>query len=429
MSKQVLRALPELVRAGIIDEATAERVKEFYTLQSTTSGNRLFIVFGILGALLVGMGILLILAHNWDDLSRNVRVAIGLLPLLIGQIVAGYLIFKGIQNHTWREGTGVFLFCAIGVSLSIVSQAYNLGGDLADFLLTWLCLAVPIIYVLGSGAAAMLCIAGITWYGCELSYFTYLGSNAAPMYWVVIAAILPYYYVTYLRPQLKNNFFVLISWLFVLSFTICLATVGGNTGRFFVLAYVSMFSAFVIAGESNMFDTGRVLSNSFLIVGSLGVVALLLTASFVDFWDWESGLDLSNYSISGVIVIVSTIVIALSALVTEVRSKGIAGVNLKGFAFLFFIGVYFIGSLTPEVGSLLMNLGVLLLAVFTIRSGAQKNHLGILNYGLLIITALILCRFFDTDLSFVVRGLLFIGVGVGFFAANYYLIKQRKGNA
>ncbi|HTF20369.1 MAG TPA: DUF2157 domain-containing protein [Chryseolinea sp.] len=428
MSKQILRALPELVQAGIIDEATAERVKVYYDHQGSASGNRLFVVFGILGAMLVGMGIVLILAHNWDDLSRSVRVTIGILPLLAGQILAGRLIFKGIDNRTWREGTGAFLFCAIGVCLSVVSQAYNMGGDLADFLLTWMCLAVPIIYVLGSGTTAMLCIAGITWYGCELSYFTYLGSHAAPMYWAVIASILPNYYYTYLRPQLKNNFYVLISWLLVLSLTICLATVGENTGRLFLIAYVSLFSAFVIAGESDLFQTGRVLSNSFLVVGSLGVVAILLTASFVDFWDWESNLDVADYSTLGIVMVALMTLIAASALVVHVRSKGVAAVNTKAYAFLFFIAVYFIGAQSAAIGALLMNLGILVLAVYTIRSGAQQNHLGILNYGLLIITALILCRFFDTDLSFVVRGLLFIGVGVGFFGTNYYLIKQRRGN-
>jgi uncharacterized membrane protein len=429
MSKQVLRALPELLQAGIIDEATAERVKEHYALQSTASGNRLFVVFGILGALLVGMGIILILAHNWDELSRPVRVTIGILPLLSGQILAGRLIFKKIDSRIWRESVAVFLFCAIGVSIGVVSQAYNLGGDLADFLLTWMCLAIPIIYVLGSGTAAMLCVMGATWYACELSYFTYLGSDSAPLYWVVIAVILPYYYIAYLRPQLKNNFFVLISWLLVLSFTICLATVGGNTGRLFLIAYVSMFSAFVVAGESDLFQTGRILSNSFLVVGSLGVVAILLMASFVDFWELQNALAAGYYSPLGITVIAVTAVIAISTLVAHVRFKGFAGANAKAYAFIFFIVVYVIAAQAPEVGALLMNLGILVLAIYTIRSGAQKDHLGILNYGLLIITALILCRFFDTDLSFVVRGLLFIGVGLGFFGANYYFIKQRKGNS
>ncbi|MEM6542707.1 MAG: DUF2157 domain-containing protein, partial [Bacteroidota bacterium] len=60
--------------------------------------------------------------------------------------------------------------------------------------------------------------------------------------------------------------------------------------------------------------------------------------------------------------------------------------------------------------------------------GAKQDHLGILNYGLLILTALVVCRFFDTDLSFVVRGIMFVSVGAGFFVANYLMLKKRKAN-
>jgi hypothetical protein len=216
--------------------------------------------------------------------------------------------------------------------------------------------------------------------------------------------------------------------LLVLSLTICLATVSENTGRLFLIAYVSMFSAFVMAGESELFRTGRVLSNGFLVMGSLGVVSILLGASFVDFWDWESTPDDVAYSPLGIGVIVITVIIALSALIAQVKAQGLGGVNAKSFAFVFFITIYFLGVKTPALGMVLINVGVLALAIFTIRSGARLNHLGILNYGLLIITALILCRFFDTDLGFAMRGILFIAVGAGFFAANYYLVKQRKSN-
>lgn len=426
MSKQLLRALPELLAAGVIDTTTAERIRAHYDQQEGDAPNRLFVVFGILGGLLVGLGIVLILAHNWDDLGRTAKVAIGLLPLITGQVVTGRMISKNKEARAWREGTAAFLFCAIGVSIAIVSQAYNLEGDLADFLLTWTLLAVPVIYVLRSAVAAMLCIGSITWHACQLSYFTFLGSDTAPMYWVVIASILPFYYLTFIRPRRKDNFYVALSWLLVLSLTICLATVAENTGRLFLIAYAAMFSLFVVAGESDLFRTGRVLSNSYLVAGSLGVIVILLTASFVDFWDWRTTPDDFHYSILGMAVIVVLSVLATAVLLWQFRSMGWATVNPKSLAFLFLILIYSIGVQVPAIGALLVNAGVLVMAVATIRSGARQNHLGILNYGLLIITALILCRFFDTDLSFVVRGLLFIAVGAGFFAANYYLIKQRK---
>jgi hypothetical protein len=69
---------------------------------------------------------------------------------------------------------------------------------------------------------------------------------------------------------------------------------------------------------------------------------------------------------------------------------------------------------------------VFALGIFAIRIGSRTNRFSILNYGLLIITILIACRFFDTDISFIIRGLLFVGIGVGFFAANYMMHKKQQ---
>jgi len=38
----------------------------------------------------------------------------------------------------------------------------------------------------------------------------------------------------------------------------------------------------------------------------------------------------------------------------------------------------------------------------------------------------VVCRFFDTNISFVLRGLMFVAVGAGFFFANSRLIKKRQ---
>ena len=71
MSKQILKELPDLINAQVITEETAQRIKDYYHHQPGQSANRLFIVFGILGSLLVGMGIVLIIAHNWDTFPRS----------------------------------------------------------------------------------------------------------------------------------------------------------------------------------------------------------------------------------------------------------------------------------------------------------------------------------------------------------------------
>jgi len=429
MSKQILKELSELIQAQVITEETAEKITTYYNSQPNQSSNRLFIVFGILGALLVGMGIVLIIAHNWDTLPKAAKLGIGLLPLILGQTVSAYLVIKKSESKTWREGSATFLFFAVAIGISIVSQVYNIEGNFGRFLLVWMALSLPIVYVLRSSMASLLFISGITWYACEVGYFSYPQGHAW-MYWLLLALILPFYYVEFFIGNNKNNFFYFHSWLLTLSVAICLGVLIDKGGELMMIAYMSLFSAFVIISEMKAFDTGRVISNAYLVIGSLGVIILLLTLSFD--WYWNELTDTTLNAITTSIEFPVGIVITAAAsvlLFLLLRTKSVQDVNSKCFAFILFIVLFFIGLNSPAISQLLINLLVLLFAVHTIRHGAQRSHLGVLNYGLLIITALILCRFFDTDFSFVVRGLLFIAVGVGFFAVNYYMIQKRKKQA
>ena len=70
MSKRILKELPELIDKKVISEETAEAISRYYQDRQSASPNRLNTAFGILGAALVGLGIILIIAHNWDELRR-----------------------------------------------------------------------------------------------------------------------------------------------------------------------------------------------------------------------------------------------------------------------------------------------------------------------------------------------------------------------
>ena len=216
----------------------------------------------------------------------------------------------------------------------------------------------------------------------------------------------------------------------MLSTTTCLGLFADQAEETILIAYMSLFSAFVMMSQLKTFETGRVLTNAFLVVGSLGIIVLLLALSFDWYWD-----ELSDGSLNVIIghseSIVSMVLILVCAglLLLLLKSKRWGDINSKSYAFIVFVILFFLGLKSPGTSQFLINILILILAIHTIRDGAQRNHLGILNYGLLILTALITCRFFDTDFSFVVRGLLFIIVGIGFFAANYYIIQKRKKQA
>jgi len=75
-----------------------------------------------------------------------------------------------------------------------------------------------------------------------------------------------------------------------------------------------------------------------------------------------------------------------------------------------------------------MNCYALLLGIDILARGIHTNSIARANFGLLLIAALAICRFFDGDLSFVARGVGFIIVGVGFLVANLLLFKRRTAS-
>ncbi len=119
---RILKELPELIKAGIITQKTADKILDHYKNKSGSSTYRLLIVLGILGAILFGLGIILIIAHNWDGLPRSTKTFFAFLPRLIGQFFCGFSLIKKQNNILWRESNATFLFFANATSISLISH-------------------------------------------------------------------------------------------------------------------------------------------------------------------------------------------------------------------------------------------------------------------------------------------------------------------
>lgn len=426
MSKNLLKALPELIDAGILSSEKASEIRQFYQQQSGKSGNRLIIVFGILGAILVGLGIILIIAHNWDDLSKGTRTFLAFLPLVIGQLISAFVILKKRDSIAWSEASSAFLFFTVGAAISLISQIYNIPGNLSSFMLTWMVLCLPLVYIMKSSITAMLIIIGITFFACETSYWS--GPNKTSYeYWLVLAALLPHYFLLFKRKP-ASNFRILLTWLLPLSIIICLGTLAENGEELMFIAYCSLFGLFYLTGKSSVFNSKQIRNNAFLVLGSVGTIILLLMLSFDWFWNdlLETDLNVLHQIEFYVAIIITLSSIAMLAL--QIKNSSWKSTRLMEYIFVLFILIFIIGMYTTLTPIILINLIILVLGLLIIKKGADQNHLGILNYGLSVITALVICRFFDTDISFIIRGLLFVVVGVGFFTANYLMIKKRKAH-
>jgi len=424
----ILKDIPELISAGIITRETADEINNYYISKRRNSTSRLFLVFGIFGAILVGLGIILLVAHNWDDLSQTTKSFFAFLPLIVGQIFCGFVLIKKNESVAWRESVTAFLFFSVGACISLITQIYNIPGNLNSFLLSWMLLCLPMVYIMQSSIASLLYLTGITYYAAETGY-GFSETSESYLYWLLLLAVFPYYYLLF-RKKPESNFMIFHNWLVPLSVIITLGTVAKDAGELMYIAYFSLFGLLYLTGNSTFFRQQRLRNNGYKVLGALGTLVLLLILSFDWFWSDLRKKDFNyNELITSPEFFASAIISLLSFAILYFLQKNKPSKEIEPIAFvsILFIITFIIGLSSP-ISVVLINLFVFTIGILTIIDGAKQDHLGILNYGLLIIMALTVCRFFDTDLSFIIRGFLFVSVGIGFFAANYRMLKKRKKN-
>ncbi len=417
--------IPELFKAGVISQETAIRIEAFYKNRSDSSPNKLLVVFGILGAILVGLGIILMIAHNWDEFSRTTKTILAFFPLVTAQIVCGFVLIKKL-NTAWREGATTFLVFAIGACISLISQIYNILGDLSTFFLTWMLLCLPLIYVMKSSVTALFYVIGITYYAISIGYFAY-PSWPPNIYILLLLAVLPHYYFLF-KNRPKSNFLTFQNWLIPLSVTIVLGSFTYGSEELMFIAYFSLFGLFYIIGNNEFFRNQTLRNNAYKVIGSLGTLILLFISSYEGYWAEVRNSEFEFLEILTTPEFFAAAGISLFAmayLYLQQKNKPIKQIPPLSIIFILFILCYIIG-LFSSVSFILINLIIFIISILTIIQGAKEENFGILNFGLSIMTILIICRFLDSDLSFIIRGLLLVIIGIGFFAANYWMLKKRK---
>lgn len=423
--------LTELLENKIISEDTASGIRNYYKNKSGKSENKLFIIFGILGALLTGLGIILIVAHNWDEFSLTVKTVFAFIPLITGQLICGFVLFKKIDSTVWRESSTVFLFFAVGTCISLISQIYHIEGELSNYILTWMALCIPLVYIMRSSSASLLYIIGITFYAVDTGYS---GSHdiMSFIFWIMLMLIIPYY-IMLIRRSDKSNFLYVHNVFIPLSLIITLGTISEYNSEIMYLAYMYLFSIFIILSNTN-FSSDKVKSSGALtFFGISGILFILFVLSFNSFWEYLSPESFTFSGIRSYTEIFASVILGITALalliyrVIKKKSDYKFSTDIFEITFIFFTGIFIIGIFS-DIAVVLINLLLFVIGIMTILKGIKLDHLGILNIGLLIISGIVICRFFDTDLSFIIRGILFVIVGLCFFGANLYLIKQRKKN-
>lgn len=433
-----LRAeLPVLLREGVIDAATAERLGRRYAVAEAAAGaathdavgvlpavsqpvSRALVICAVLGAGLIGLGLIQIIAHDWDQWSKPQRLALAFGPLLALQALGAWVLRARAASRAWGEGVATALALVGAGALALVGQIYHFPGELDAYALAVALLALPLVYVFDSAAAAALVLLGYTAWLLLMTGLPWLPLR----YLALLATLVPFSWGLLRDGGASWRANLLGSVLAAcLTVAVTASSLGGDPRLLLRLALLA--SIFVLAASARSGD-GR---GPLWRYGRHGGALLVLAATWRELWSvghavWRPGIE--GLGLQGWLTIEALAWLALLVLVLRRRQMmSVEWWLLVALPVAFWVGTQVALGGQRETAALLFDGYALALGIATIRSGLAANELAALNRGLAIVSALILMRFFDSNLPFLVRGLAFIAVGAAFLGANVWLRRRR----
>src|SRR6266850_2060470 len=150
------------VRDGLITSQQATRIAARYPPSAGWFG-RPMALFSLLGAALIAAGLALVVAHNWDELHRWVKLG-GLVVLMLGAHGGG-LALRARGRRALGEGLLLLGGALFLLGIALVGQIYHLSGRTSDMLLLWWALLVSAGYALPSlGVLTLAALGATAWF-------------------------------------------------------------------------------------------------------------------------------------------------------------------------------------------------------------------------------------------------------------------------
>ncbi|MDE0824062.1 MAG: DUF2157 domain-containing protein [Dehalococcoidia bacterium] len=395
--ERFLERLPsELARwesAGIITAEQSQVIRSRYSAtdqapRAIQAQGRLVTALAVIGSVLVGLGIIMFFAANWDGIDRWPKLAI-----IFGSILTAHGLGYYLRYHRGyvRVGTGMILLACViyGAGVHLVGQVYHVDVNDPRLMLFWFLGVAPLVYIVKSqpiqflGLVLLLLTLGFRlpdWIENVNSGEALLGASMFLILGLLILSVGRIKEeIKFLRPY--SEVFQLVGLITAL-------------GSIFFLTFKDVFDSL----EYGRFTRGDIELGYQILIVVAGVLVLgLVTATA-----WLHRRNENSF--------------------TLVRIEGVAIVIALAAAYV----VISVGSETGVLYTAVLN-GLLAFALLGVLvSGYLRGREAWVNIGLAYIGIDITARYFEYSWDLFDRSLIFVAAGVILLVGGYLVERARQ---
>ena len=431
----MLNEIQYVLKKGIIDAGSAHRLTQHYEARLLNYKKILLYIFGTLGAVLIGSGIVLVIAQYWFSVPRVVKLLLSAIVLLTAQIlVARFCLFAKQNNRFVDESLAVFWSLAFGSMLYLVGDVLNLPRAPRTFLLTWSLAVLPVFYLQKSIASLFI------YTGLVIGWLSLVSNEhgvAVPLYGLY-GALVPFYLWVRRRDKGSVRHIILKYWLAAAAIISVALLMHYPFNWFLIPSYAGMVGVLYFSGELFEAEEAKYLARPLTIIGLFGIFVHSLVMSIEDIWLFYridtiiSDLSIPSYTFVEDVVLLPLLLCAGSIVISfYFIAKRKMWFHTVPALYCFLVIVLNLVSIWVHksfvfVFPWIINIYTLVFASLYVFRGFKKQSLFHMNVGSLFILAVIIIRLFGYDMSLWIRGVTFICIGSAYVFLNYKLIKKKR---
>ena len=388
MKRSVHKALQHWLSEGLL---TPEQVQElgdsFERAERPEDSGRLVMIFGTVGAVLTGLGVILFVASNWATMSPGVRTIV--LLAVYGAVVGGAVLAEHRGFPMAAEAVWLLSTLVLGANIFLMAQIYNLSLTMWQGTLAWLIGALAMGYARQSTAQAAVAVplavltigwlgGGSGWFFDDQVQFLFAADGLRPVMGLVGLALVGLSTLLDKRDDLR-----------------------------FAQAPCFRWGIFIVA------------------------TMLIVTTVHVDFAAAVFNADFSTKQIALIIAAIGLTGAAAAFGKVESATSRPAMIGVLGLLLVVLIPFEDSTWLAFEAGGLHVLFGfyvvvILGLALFTIWLGIDSRNTRLVNIGMSSTTLLIIIQYFGWSFELLDRSVAFILGGIVLITLSIFVEKQRR---
>jgi uncharacterized membrane protein len=393
---------------GLIDSQTAGKLIDLYP--EISGKNNLITILLVLGAVLIGLGVLLFIGSNWEHMGKVAKVIL----IFVAVILSNYWGFRNRfePGNRPKLGSALLLLGSLiyGAGIWLISQIFNLDIDPSSGLMMWSCGAAVMAFATRDVSIACLTSIVITSFALNASgWWSFFGGNTPtpPNYPLVLAMF---------SISVVLNYYVVSPWAMILTILgagLWISTQSELTG---ILAYgICLFAIYLCHRRQ-----WQIFSNAFLYMSIIISLFALFLETFFQGNRYHDPHEMH-------IVITRTLEFATLFTVPCVAMKYREFLpELYAAAVVLLISA--IAKMCPEAWGLgLANANLAFAALGLIATGVNKlKSATIVNITLVFVVLDIISRYFDTFFKMFDRSLVFVIGGFLLLIIGSYIETTRR---